>query len=332
MKPRRSFWSAALFLSLIAPSAQAAGFERATVAAAQPIDIGIWYPSDDPPPDEFNTRFRQAVAIGGEPTGEGLPLVVLSHGYGGWMGGHADTALALAEAGFVAVAPTHPGTNYKDKSAPPSEWMVSRPRHISSVIDFMLEEWGHSRRLAPGQIGVFGFSAGGYTALVAAGATPDIALAIEHCAGNPAEFLCRIGVIDEVAASSLRTSDAAFSSDPRIRAISVAAPGLGFAFGRDGLADLSVPVQIWSGSLDDRVPHETNVAPLVQWLPGPAEVHVVDQAGHFAFLTPCNPATEDANPRIWNRICVDTPGFDRTAFHDIMNAGIIAFFDRTLKN
>ncbi len=230
MKPRRSFWSAALFLSLIAPSAQAAGFERATVAAAQPIDIGIWYPSDDPPPDEFNTRFRQAVAIGGEPTGEGLPLVVLSHGYGGWMGGHADTALALAEAGFVAVAPTHPGSNYEDKG-PASEYMVSRPRHISSVIDFMLEEWGHSRRLAPGQIGVFGFSAGGYTALVAAGATPDIALAIEHCAGNPAEFLCRIGLMVEVAASSLRTGDAAFSSDPRIRAISIAAPGLGFAFG-----------------------------------------------------------------------------------------------------
>ena len=88
----------------------------------------------------------------------------------------------------------------------------------------MVEEWGHSRRLAPEQIGVFGFSAGGYTALVAAGATPDIALAIEHCAGNPAEFLCRIGLMDEVAASSLRTGDAAFSSDPRIRAISIAAP------------------------------------------------------------------------------------------------------------
>ena len=97
----------------------------------------------------------------------------------------------------------------------------------------------------------------------------------------------------------------------------------------DGFA--SVPVQIWSGSLDDRVPHETNVAPLAKQLPRPAEVQVVDQAGHFAFLRPCNPATEDANPR-WNMLCVDTPGFDRTAFHDIMNAGIIAFFDRTLKN
>ncbi len=135
-----------------------------------------------------------------------------------------------------------------------------------------------------------------------------------------------------MAASRLRTDDAAFSSDPRIRAISIAAPGLGFAFGRDGLADVSVPVQSWSGSLDDRVPHGTTGAPLAKRLPGRAEVQVVDQAGHFAFLTPCNPALEDANPRIWNRICVDTPGFDRTAFHDIMNAGIIAFFDRTLKN
>ena len=76
----------------------------------------------------------------------------------------------------------------------------------------------------------------------------------------------------------------------------------------------------------------TNGAPLAKRLPGRADVQVVDQAEHFAFLTPCYPALEDANPRIWNKICVDTPSFDRTAFHDIMNAGIIAFFDRTLKN
>ncbi len=39
MKPRHSFWSAALFLSLVATSAQAAGFERAT-APARPMKAG----------------------------------------------------------------------------------------------------------------------------------------------------------------------------------------------------------------------------------------------------------------------------------------------------
>ncbi|MEZ5593480.1 MAG: hypothetical protein R3F53_23345 [Gammaproteobacteria bacterium] len=328
-----NLFSAFAFLcgTVLMQQTYAVGFQRATVTAETPIDIGIWYPSSAAIPNEINTPFRQKLAINADPEGDKLTLIVLSHGDGGWMGGHADTALALAEAGYVAVAVTHPGNNYEDESAPPSKWLVSRPADIVETINYMLTSWFHASLLLPDNIGVFGFSAGGYTALAAARAKPDIDRTLQHCAVDPTEFVCQVGMIDEIAASSFRSSKATLASDPRIRAISIAAPGLGFAFDPQGLAKVTIPVQIWSGALDDRVPHASNGLNLDNSLPEKAEVHIIEDAGHFAFLSPCNPALEKANPRIWHMVCVDAPGFDRKAFHNEMNAEIIAFFDRTLR-
>ena len=48
--------------------------------------------------------------------GTGLPLVLISHGTAGSEASHYDTALALADAGFVVAALTHTGDNYMDQS------------------------------------------------------------------------------------------------------------------------------------------------------------------------------------------------------------------------
>lgn len=309
---------------------QAAGFERATLASTPPIEIGIWYPSSSPVPDAANTPFRQALAIDGAIEKKALPLVLLSHGNGGWMGSHADTALALAEAGYIAVAPNHPGDNGKDESASPKEWLVSRPADISKTIDYMLSDWTYADRIDPGRIGIFGFSAGGYTALVAAGALPDFSLAARHCADTPDEYVCRIGMLEDVDPAEIEPRLRAVAGDPRISAASVAAPGFGFSFDRMALADVTMPVQIWSGAIDDSVPHDTNGANIAAHLPNAPEVHVVENAGHFTFLVECDPRLKEIKPKIWNRLCVDADGFDRAAFHTTFNQEIVEFFNAAL--
>lgn len=309
---------------------QAAGFERAVLASTPPIEIGIWYPSASPAPEAANTPFRQALAIGGAVEGDALPLIVLSHGNGGWMGGHSDTALALAKAGYVAVALTHPGDNSQDQSASPGEWLVSRPADISKTLEHMLSDWAHADRIDANRIGVFGFSAGGYAALVAAGAFPDFSLAARHCATTPQEYACRTGLLDDVDAVELAPQLRAVVGDARIAAASVAAPGFGYSFDREALADVVIPVQIWSGASDDSVPHDTNGATIAANLPTAPEVHIVENAGHFAFLVPCDPRLETAKPNLWRRLCVDADGFDRAAFHETFNRKIVAFFDAAL--
>lgn len=308
----------------------AVGFERVSINAPTPIQMGIWYPSDAPVPKAINSPFRQALALNAKVSGDHLPLVILSHGYGGWMGGHADAALELAEAGYIVAAPEHPGNNSEDESASTAEWLVSRPADIATVIDFMLQDWPAAEHIAADRIGVYGFSAGGYTALVAAGAVPDFLQALQHCENNPQEFTCEIGMLEGIAPESLGKEVQAVAGDGRIKAISVAAPGLSYMFDESALAAVNMPVQLWSGAVDVRVPHASNGANLAAHLPNIVETHIVEKAGHFAFMAECNPKLKEYNPRIWNMVCVDAEGFDRGAFHEQLNSALVNFFDKAL--
>lgn len=310
---------------------QAAGFQYVELESGtgRPIALGIWYPSDTPPPETPNTPLGQAVARGAPLAGTQLPLVVLSHGNNAGLGSHAATA--LAEAGFVAAALTHPGDNFRDNSAPPSRWLIERPLHIKRVIDFLQKDWRDAAQLDHGKTAIFGFSAGGYTALVAAGAKPNLSKLLDHCRDHPEEFLCEIGFGREIEESGL--TDVAHESglaDPRISAAVVAAPGVGFAFDKEGLAGVSADLQIWAATRDERVPYASNVKPLAAALPKPPELHTVEQAGHFAFLPPCDPAWEQQNPRLWEMLCKDDPAFDRAAFHKRFNAEVIRFLKDAL--
>ncbi len=321
---------AGAFLLAAGPAA-AAGFERATVSdpAHKPIEIGIWYPSEAPVPATPNSPFRQALALDGPITGKHLPLVIVSHGKAGWLGSHADTALALAQAGFVVVAPTHTGDNSDDESYPTLEWMVERPRQIRRVLDHMLDSWKGREVIDASSIGIFGFSAGAYTALVSIGATPDLVAIAKHCRQDPVEPACTLpGTADIVGKSDGKVP--AWVHDRRIRSAVVAAPGLGFAFGRQALAGVTVPVQLWASSNDHNVPYASNTAIVRRSLPTAPEFHEVKGAGHFGLLPPCNPSLEAALPKIWAMVCVDATGFDRAAFHERFNRDVVAFLARTL--
>ena len=307
--------------------AQAAGFQHVRVPDPQDaaIEVGIWYPSDAAIRTDVDSPVRQALAPDAPVAGDRLPLVVISHGSGGWIGGHAGLALALAEAGFVVAAPAHTGNHSEDERYPPARWMVERPRHVGLVIDYLLGAWGGRDRIDPDAIGIFGFSAGAVTALVAVGAVPDLERVAAHCAGHPDEHACGIGGLPSPG------TVLAWRHDPRIRAAVAAAVGFGFAFDAAALAQVAVPVQLWAAADDQVVPYRTNMAPLRRSLPAVPEFHLVENAGHFAFLRPCDPRLERAAPETWAMICIDAPGFDRRAFHRRLNEEVVAFFGRVLR-
>lgn len=252
-------------------------------------------------------------------SGDRLPLVIISHGTGAAPLSHIDTAQALANAGFVAVAPMHPGDNFQDDSAVgKTAWFVDRSRHISKVIDFMLTKWEGHVRLAPREISIFGFSAGATTALISIGGVPDLARAADHCLKTP-EFVCKILVPQS------SSDKPQWTNDPRIVAAVIAAPGIGFAFEPKGLARVHAPVQLWSGSADDTVPFDTNTAIVRRLLPRAPESHTVESAVHLSFLAPCTPQTPPF-------LCQDKSGFDRAAFHKQFNESIVKFFETHLRS
>src|SRR5262249_54842239 len=148
------------------------GFQRAALPGVQdkPHEIGIWYPSDAPMASEPLGAQVQTVARDGAISGSALPLVVILYGDQSSFENHYGTALALAGAGFVVV-----GIN-QDTA------LVERPKHVSAVVDYLLGGWNGRERIDPARIGIYGFSVGGFTALVASGGVPDFSRIAPHCA------------------------------------------------------------------------------------------------------------------------------------------------------
>jgi predicted dienelactone hydrolase len=238
------------------------------------------------------------------------------------MASHLDTAQALAEAGFIVVAPTHPGDNFQDDAiVGHTSWFVDRSRHIAKVIDYMFGQWAGHARLGSASVGMFGFSAGGTTALISIGGVPDLSRIGRHCAQQP-EFVCGILSLSDNQADEQSPE---WSQDRRIAAAVIAAPGLGFAFDPIGLAHVQVPVQLWSGTEDEAVPYATNAGVVRGLLPHAPDFHSVEGAAHLSFLAPCTPQTPPP-------LCQDPPGFDRVRFHQDFNQALIAFFSRHLRS
>jgi predicted dienelactone hydrolase len=303
--------------------AHAVGYSHAMVEdpEGQPIEIGIWYPSEAPTSASRLELFEQTVAQGGAVLPGGpLPLVVFSHGTGGSYAGHYDTAIALAQAGYVVAALTHTGDNYRDQSRALAIW--DRPRQVSLVIDFMLSRWSGHERLDPARVGAFGFSAGGFTTLALIGGVPDFTLIGGHCRDHPEEWTCHMLAQMAPAAQGRPMTSAVVMKDERVKVAVVAAPALGYTFLPDGLKTVRIPVQLWRAENDHVLPQPFYAEAVRVGLPVPPEYHVVAGADHFDFLVPCSSALAAVAPEI----CTDPTGFDRVAFHQEFNALVVRFF------
>jgi predicted dienelactone hydrolase len=311
------------------PAAASVGFAMLHVAdeAEPPLEVGVWYPSDAPSRPTPIGLFTQDVAPGAPVRGRGLPMVVISHGNGGNFASHAASALALARAGFVVAAPTHTGDNNRDQSRATDA--AGRTRGLVAVIDHMASRWSPGT-IDAARLGAFGFSTGGFTVLTAAGGVPDLSRIGPHCAANPSLYDCRL------LAAARRDSPAAAETGPvvplvfvravRLRALVVAAPALGFTFSPAGLTAVTMPVQLWQAADDVILPPRFYTEPVRAALPHPAEVHIVERAGHFDFLAPCS----EALARVAPAICASAPTFDRAEFSGRFDAAIVEFFTRAL--
>ncbi|MBR0722680.1 alpha/beta hydrolase family protein [Bradyrhizobium manausense] len=318
-------------ICLITTLAQAAGFRLVTVpaeAGLPELRAAVWSPCSEPP-SEVGLRTMTLRATQNCPvSGDKLPLIVISHGYGGGFTGHHDTAEVLADGGFVVVALDHPvdagssGMSRADTLAV----LTERPADIKRVIDDMLTAWPDHAKLDPGRIGFFGFSRGGYTGLVVAGGNPDLRKMIALCPESSPNPGC----------AELRKNETptpTFVHDARVKALVIADPAFGPLFGPDGLKDVKIPIQLWASALsgDDQTGGEVTldfVSTIMRDLPVKPDFHLVQNAGHYAFLPPCTPELAKKRPNI----CTDRPGFDRAAFHAQLNAATLAFFREHLKD
>ena len=183
------------------------------------------------------------------------PLVVLSHGasaHGIFDIAHAQ---ALASHGYIVAVITYGEERFRVADSENDHIAFLRPLITSEVIDSLLMSEEFGRHIDKENIGISGFSFGGFTALAAT--------------GGP--FL----------------GQDATAHDPRIAASVAAAPWVGhrdafrgfLAFGEDnrGLSNVTVPTLVFYGT-EDQVTSGKYILPAVEQLAGPRYlVELVDQ-------------------------------------------------------
>jgi predicted dienelactone hydrolase len=230
------------------------------------------------------------------------PVILLSHGFGGaarimgWFG------IALARAGYVVVAVDHPGNNGLDKMTIQGATMPwERPLDLRAALDAVKADPAIAPHLDAARLGVSGFSAGGFTALVSAGAKVDMNRFFAYCNSHPTDGVCapqkefsytpeearRVWAIPEVAAEVARAGDD--HAIPGVRAAFAIAPAIVQGLPPDGLKRIKVPVAIILGAADPVAPPDTNGLVAAKDIPH-AQLKVLPGVGHYDFLGVCTPA------------------------------------------
>ncbi|WP_247528617.1 alpha/beta fold hydrolase [Bradyrhizobium sp. 199] len=318
---RSALWAFAVILCCLASPAEAAGIQLLESGPA--LSGAIWYPCAAEPTHvalgslsvgaDFDLKGAKDCPV----TGAKLPLVIFSHGRGGWFGQHHDTVETLADAGFVVAAINHPGDTYSDSSRRDtlSVW-ASRPADVVRLLDFVLTDWKDRSVVDPAKVGFFGFSLGASTGLVLMGTKPDFARVASFCKETT-------GACAELHNGEM-PPDA--RPDARIRAAVIVDPPP-TVLTRENLAAIQIPFQFWRSQFGGPgVGDGAGTARVADSLPGKPDIHVV-AAGHYAFLAPCSVELAAAVPRI----CTDVPaGFDRVAFHRDFNAAVVKYFGEQL--
>jgi predicted dienelactone hydrolase len=303
--------------------------------------VAVYYPSDGDAKPVKQGPFTFQLAWEGAPRHGNGRLIVISHGSGGVHWVHADLARTLVDEGFIVAMPTHRGDNFKDHGTPGPESWERRPLEVSRAIDAV----GQDRRFAPllklDKVGVYGFSAGGHTALSLAGGRWSPAGMVHHCEAHIAEdFQACVGLLTALNGNFLdgwkktvalwvlryRFSDAAWRThtDARIVAIVAAAP---YAADFD-MASLAAP-RVALGLVT--LPHDQWLHPqfhserVLQACAACERMADVPNAGHGAMLSPLPPGLSGLVAELLN----DPPGFDRAVLPGV-DRKIVAFFRKHL--
>ncbi|WP_394354759.1 alpha/beta hydrolase family protein [Aquipseudomonas alcaligenes] len=288
----------------------------------QPMQAIVFYPASLAAGETALGLYRVA-ATRDAPIAMGrFPLILLSHGNSGSPLAHHDLATALARQGFVVLAVVHPGDNDQDQSRQGSlSNLYGRPLQLSAAIDAAAADPLLAASLDSARVGVIGYSAGGESALILAGAQPRLQHLRDYCLQVP----------DDADACATRgelrsdREDLQASADRRVAALLLLAP-LGLLFDQQELAQVRVPVLLYSGDHDQVLALQRNAGALRRSLPLTPEYRLLPGAGHFVFMAPCTVEMAQLLPYL----CEDAEGVDRAAIHHALSLDAARFFTENL--
>lgn len=276
-------------------------------AAERPIVIG--------PPGAETFSGGAAAPEAAPARGRRLPLIVMSHGAGGTALQYGWLGDALARRGYVVVAVDHPGASGGERATDAGNalWW-RRADDVTAAIDATLADPVLGPRIDARRIGMVGYSLGGATGLLLAGARPSLPAITAACATIKNAACAMLG---DVAGEIPKDR-----SERRIRAFALIAPGL------IPLLDLAsvgkTPSVTIAGDADAVAPAPANGALSAKAMDGRLEM--LPGVGHNDFLQPCT----DLGRTRYADLCQE-PNAQRAATHARAMELIGGFFGERLR-
>ena len=299
-------------------------------ARNRPIITEVWYPIDESVPADpvegLWVRCAEARDAPLKVSSKKYPLVIMSHGNWGDRLNNSWIAETLAANGYIVASMDHYGNTWNNKIAECFVKIWDRPQDVSFVIDQIIQDDRFGPHINNNKIGLVGYSLGGHTAIWIAGGTvakfdkPDMKT-------MPADQIPTT-VNDEVINSIDFTPALNSYKDPRVSAVFVMAPALGYLFDMASLQNISVPVYIVAAEGDKTVPLESGPGILAAKINKAAMTLIPGSASHYVFL---NEVSKGGKLLLDKRVAHDAPSVDRAKIHDEVGCAAVQFFDKHLK-
>jgi len=286
------------------------------------LAITVWYPAVDsakeealdmgPPGHPLFLAGRAAQDAAFAPGRH--PVVLLSHGFGGTARMMSWFGTELARDGYVVVGVNHPGNNgMGPMTAAGAALWWERAEDLKAAFAAVRQDKDIAAHIDPARLGVAGFSAGGFTAFLLAGARADIPHLRAFCESHPADGVCKpqkeapelsgptlfhqVYDTPEIKAQLVHAGDD--HSIPGVRAVFTLAPALVQAIEPASFARIRVPTAIVVG-LDDKVAEPATNANIAAKAIHGATITRLPGVGHYDFLSTCTDAAKANVP-----ICAD---------------------------
>ena len=327
-------------LAALGPSA--VGLERLNVTTprGRVLSVMLWYPAAPAAGAKPELYARQltpdgmlaldltteGIAVAGAPATPGRsPLVIISHGFGGWAGGMTYLAENLASKGYVVASIDHADGQGGSAGAAGrlrvAGTIVNRARDQQAVIAAFVARAADptdaiGRRIDAADIALIGYSMGGFGALATAGAAYD----------RTAPSLAPLGgALDD---QTVRVAD------PRLKAVVAIAPWGGQpafrAWSPAGIAGMTVPSLFIAGDHDDVAQYPDGIRWLYDHASGSNRwLLVYAQARHNVGGNPPPPETL-ARPDLAENFA--EPVWRSERINAINQHFVTAFLDRFLKH
>ncbi len=232
------------------------------------------------------------------------PVIVISHGLGLDSSNFRYLAKHLASHGFAVVVPNHPHlffNNRNNRKIEEANEFINRPLDIKYILD-KLEKTNQSDgefkgKLNLQQVGIFGQSFGGYTALALAGAKINFQQLQKDCQPDELQDTWNMSLLLQCRALELQNQATQQENinlrDQRIKAAIAVNPITSSIFGESGLNQMQTPVMFIGSSEDTVAPALYEQILPFSWLTNPHKYLVMlVGATHFSSIGNSNPGSQ----------------------------------------